>query len=102
MTEINTAQKNNTQEVINMKNPSAPQPNTETNNQELLRIKTGYGQHASPKSKTSVSVHNKRSVTNDKRSSVSDKRLSVNNQPSPVLEYWQSELATRDNTTKEI
>jgi len=51
MKEINITQKSNTQEGINMENPSIPQPSEETqiNNEELQRIKTGYNQHASPK-----------------------------------------------------
>jgi len=48
MKEINITQKSNTQEGINMENPSIPQPSEETqiNNEELQRIKTGYNQHA--------------------------------------------------------
>jgi hypothetical protein len=50
MTEINTTKKDSSQEVIKMENSSTPQPNedVEANNQELLRIKTGYNQHTSP------------------------------------------------------
>ena len=53
MTEINTAQKNSTREVINMENSTASQPNvdTQTNNQELLRIKTGLPKHGTQRAR---------------------------------------------------
>jgi hypothetical protein len=64
--------------------------------------KAGYCQDASPKLTHSDALNNKTLAVNDIRSETSNRTLSVNSIKSKALEYWQDELATKEEATRVI
>jgi hypothetical protein len=57
---------------------------------KLLRLKAGYVQHTSPKS-----------PTQHEKSNTYKERLSIETEASPAFQYWQNELVTKGEGTKQ-